>query len=70
KSPTIKDLSKYIESAEENLYSKIEKVEEKEYYEASSAQKRMYMLQQFDKDSTAYNMPAVFELEGKVDKDK
>ncbi|WP_434301843.1 non-ribosomal peptide synthetase, partial [Clostridium botulinum] len=67
---TIKDLSKYIESAEENLYSKIEKVEEKEYYEASSAQKRMYMLQQFDKDSTAYNMPAVFELEGKVDKDK
>ncbi|NFI23507.1 hypothetical protein FDF97_19700, partial [Clostridium botulinum] len=49
KSPTIKDLSKYIESAEENLYSKIEKVEEKEYYEASSAQKRMYMLQQFDK---------------------
>ncbi|MCC5439464.1 non-ribosomal peptide synthetase, partial [Clostridium botulinum] len=70
KSSTIKDLSKYIESAEENLYSKIEKVEEKEYYEASSAQKRMYMLQQFDKDSTAYNMPAVFELEGKVDKDK
>ncbi|NFL97255.1 amino acid adenylation domain-containing protein, partial [Clostridium botulinum] len=70
KSPTIKDLSKYIESAEENLYSKIEKVEEKEYYEASSAQKRMYMLQQFDKDSTAYNMPIVFELEGKVDKNK
>ncbi|MCS4481347.1 hypothetical protein JQ038_01125 [Clostridium botulinum] len=25
KSPTIKDLSKYIESAEENLYSKIKK---------------------------------------------
>ncbi len=70
KSPTIKELGKYIESAEENLYSKIEKIEEKEYYEASSAQKRMYMLQEFDKDSTAYNMPAVFELEGKVDKCK
>ncbi|MCS4479440.1 condensation domain-containing protein, partial [Clostridium botulinum] len=60
----------YIESAEENLYSKIEKVEEKRYYEVSSAQKRMYTLQQFDKDSTAYNMPIVFELEGKVDKNK
>ncbi|WP_460263293.1 amino acid adenylation domain-containing protein [Clostridium sporogenes] len=70
KSPTIKELGKYIEDAEENLYSKIEKIEEKEYYETSSAQKRMYMLQQFDKDSIAYNMPAVFELEGKVDKDK
>ncbi|MCS4483384.1 condensation domain-containing protein [Clostridium botulinum] len=30
----------------------------------------MYTLQQFDKDSTAYNMPIVFELEGKVDKNK
>ncbi|MCS4481744.1 condensation domain-containing protein [Clostridium botulinum] len=28
------------------------------------------MLQQFDKDSIAYNMPAVFELEGSVDKNK
>ncbi|HBB9211955.1 TPA: AMP-binding protein, partial [Escherichia coli] len=70
KSPTIKELGKYIEDSEENLYSRIKKVEEKEYYEASSAQKRMYMLQQFDKDSIAYNMPAVFELEGKVDKSK
>ncbi|WP_434295948.1 condensation domain-containing protein, partial [Clostridium botulinum] len=33
-------------------------------------QKRMYMLQQFDKDSTAYNMPVVFKLEGNVDKNK
>ncbi|NFG32590.1 hypothetical protein FC788_19935, partial [Clostridium botulinum] len=51
KSPTIKEFGKYIEDVEENPYSKIEKIEEKEYYEASSAQKRMYMLQQFDKDS-------------------
>ena len=70
KTPTIKELSRYIEITEENLYSNIEKVEEKEYYEASSAQKRMYILQQFDQDSTAYNMPAVFELEGKIDKNK
>ena len=70
KIPTIKELSKYIENAEENLYSNIEKVEEKEHYEASSAQKRMYILQQFDKDSIAYNMPSVFELEGKIDKNK
>ena len=32
----------------------IEKAEDKEYYEVSSAQKRVYILQQFDKDSTAY----------------
>ncbi|WP_338400464.1 amino acid adenylation domain-containing protein [Bacillus thuringiensis] len=70
KSPTIKELSEFIESTEENRYLEIEKVEEKEYYEASSAQKRMYMLQQFDRTSVAYNMPVVFELEGKVNKEK
>lgn len=69
-SSTIEELGKYIESAEENPYSNIEKIGEKEYYETSSAQKRMYMLQQFDKDSTAYNIPAVFELEGKIDNKK
>ncbi|WP_139357847.1 condensation domain-containing protein, partial [Clostridium beijerinckii] len=68
--PTIKELSKYIESTEENPYSMIEKAEVKEYYEASSAQKRMYLLQQFNKDSTAYNMPAIFKLEGEVNKEK
>ncbi|NFG32591.1 hypothetical protein FC788_19940, partial [Clostridium botulinum] len=51
KLPTIKELSEFIQRLEENTYLKIEKIEEKEYYEASSAQKRMYMLQQFDKDS-------------------
>ena len=45
--PTIKELSKFIVGAEENIYSFIEKAEEKEYYEASSAQKRMYLLQNF-----------------------
>ncbi|WBW96389.1 non-ribosomal peptide synthetase [Oceanirhabdus sp. W0125-5] len=70
KKPTIKELSELIENMEENPYSSIKKVASKEYYEASSAQKRMYMLQKIDKDSTAYNMPITFELEGKVDKNK
>ena len=69
-SPTIKEVSKYIENSSKNSYIAIEKVEEKEYYEASSAQKRMYMLQQFNIESTAYNMPAVFELEGEIDKER
>jgi len=70
RSPTIKALSRYIENAEENLYSNIKKLEENEYYETSSAQKRMYMLQQFNIDSVAYNIPVVFELEGEIIKEK
>ncbi|EPC8410314.1 amino acid adenylation domain-containing protein [Bacillus thuringiensis] len=67
---TIKELSEYIEYLEEVLYSKIEKAEDKEYYEASSAQKRMYLLQEAHKDSTAYNMPSAIEIVGDFDFNK
>ncbi|MCR3759887.1 amino acid adenylation domain-containing protein, partial [Clostridium felsineum] len=71
KLPTIKELSKFIGNVEENnIYSSIEKIEEKEYYETSSAQKRMYVIQSFDKKSTAYNIPQIFELQGYIDKEK
>ncbi|SFB47264.1 non-ribosomal peptide synthetase, partial [Clostridium frigidicarnis] len=63
-------LSKFIESARENVYSNIEKIEEKEYYEASSAQKRLYTLHKFEDGNTAYNMPRILELEGKIDKER
>ncbi|MFJ8520731.1 amino acid adenylation domain-containing protein, partial [Lysinibacillus xylanilyticus] len=68
KLPTIKELSAFIENEEENIYSKIENIQYRGKYRVSSAQKRMYMLQQFDKDSTAYNMPVVFKLDGNIDK--
>ena len=67
KSPTIKGISEYLNEAQENIYSIIKKAAIREYYEASSAQKRMYILQQFDGSSTAYNMPAIFELQGSID---
>ncbi|MCR3761966.1 hypothetical protein KYB31_23675, partial [Clostridium felsineum] len=67
KLPTIKGLSEFIESVDDNkIYSSIEKIEEKEYYETSSAQKRMYVIQSFDKKSTAYNIPQIFELQGYI----
>ncbi len=65
--PTIKGISQYINSKEESIYSSIQPIEEKESYEASSAQKRMYTLQQFEPNSTSYNMPGIFELEGSLD---
>ncbi|MDW7618090.1 amino acid adenylation domain-containing protein, partial [Peribacillus simplex] len=65
--PTISELSRHIEMSEVNLFETIKRCEEKEYYETSSAQKRMYTVQQLEKGSTAYNMPGIFELGGKVD---
>jgi amino acid adenylation domain-containing protein len=56
-SPVIKDLSGFISGAAEDRYASIEPLEEKEYYILSSAQKRLYYLQQLVPGSTAYNMP-------------
>jgi len=67
KNSTIKGISEYIKNSEESIYSSIERAEEKECYEMSSAQKRLYMLNQLDTNSTNYNMPGVLELEGDLD---
>ncbi|MER0465954.1 amino acid adenylation domain-containing protein, partial [Bacillus cabrialesii subsp. cabrialesii] len=64
--PTVEELASIIRSAEEDQYAAIEPAEEKETYPVSSAQKRIYVLQQLD-EGVAYNMPAVLELEGALD---
>jgi amino acid adenylation domain-containing protein/non-ribosomal peptide synthase protein (TIGR01720 family) len=57
KAPTIRHLSARIKAARSDRYRPIEPVEKKEYYPLSSAQKRLYILQQMERESTAYNMP-------------
>ncbi|MGD2088778.1 MAG: amino acid adenylation domain-containing protein, partial [Candidatus Aminicenantes bacterium] len=46
----------------QDKYVSLEPSEEHEYYKLSSAQKRMYFLQQMELDSTAYNMPVSIPL--------
>jgi len=50
--------------------SAIPQASEKRYYKSSSAQKRLYFIQELDKTSLAYNIPQVLDLEGKLDKEK
>ncbi|WP_432339519.1 amino acid adenylation domain-containing protein [Bacillus tequilensis] len=64
--PTVEDLASIIRGTEENQYAAIEPAEERKTYPVSSAQKRIYVLQQLD-EGVAYNMPAVLELEGILD---
>ena len=70
KRPTIKELSLYIKRAGEDKYASIAPVEEKEYYALSSAQKRLYFLQQMDVKSTGYNMPLMFPLGKDIEKER
>ncbi|UCH95418.1 MAG: SDR family NAD(P)-dependent oxidoreductase [Candidatus Aminicenantes bacterium] len=68
--PTIESLARYVNKAEVATYTPIEPVEKKEYYPLSSAQKRFYILQQIDPQSTSYLNSLVFMLEGKLEKEK
>ena len=66
--PTIKELVTYLSGARALLPQKvIEKAPEKEYYELSSAQRRVYLLHKIAPSSLAYNMPQLVKLEGTLD---
>ncbi|MCP4150994.1 MAG: non-ribosomal peptide synthetase, partial [bacterium] len=64
---TIRSITAYIETAKETKYQSIEPVEKKDNYPLSSAQKRMYILQQRETQSTAYNIFTAALLQGNVD---
>ncbi|UCH98200.1 MAG: non-ribosomal peptide synthetase, partial [Candidatus Aminicenantes bacterium] len=70
KTPDIKRLAGYIDRALPAKYISIEPAELKDYYVLSSAQARLYVLQQLDEHSTGigYNIPTVYVLEGIVEK--
>ncbi len=73
KSPTIKALASYIEASEASIYSSIQ-VEEASvgystaHYPLSSAQKRIYTLQQLEGSGTSYNIPIIVAIEGRLDR--
>jgi fengycin family lipopeptide synthetase D len=66
-SPTIRELSDILKRVVEEKFIPIEPAEEKGYYTLSSAQKRLYFLQQMDLESTAYNISQIVLLEGEID---
>jgi amino acid adenylation domain-containing protein len=70
-SPTIRELAEYIKEIsgeDDDKFIVIDTVEEKEYYELASAQKRLYSLQQLEPGITSYNVPQAYLVEGHLDK--
>ncbi|MGX5439996.1 amino acid adenylation domain-containing protein [Bacillus thuringiensis] len=63
-SPTIKGIGEYIKGKETSIYSTIKKAEEKQFYNLSSAQKRLYILNQIEDSGITYNLPAVMQMKG------
>ncbi|NOQ28124.1 MAG: amino acid adenylation domain-containing protein, partial [Bacteroidales bacterium] len=67
---TIKSQASQIAKSTKKEFVSIPKAKEKSNYPVSSAQKRLYLLQQFDLTSTAYNMPNIIPLGKEADKSK
>jgi tyrocidine synthetase-3 len=64
---TIRAQAAYMAKQAENPYVYIEADEEKEYYDLSYAQRRLWVLCQFEEDSAAYNMPRAQAISGEFD---
>ncbi|OAJ74062.1 hypothetical protein AYJ08_10555 [Brevibacillus sp. SKDU10] len=68
--PILQDLARYIEQQEKSeidTYLPIEVADDREYYPLSSAQKRMYILQQLDLHNMSYHLPQALMLHGDFD---
>ena len=63
---TPEQLAEQADSMKENSYVPIPKAAEKEYYPMSSSQKRTYLIQQMEPESTVYNMVRALTLSGDV----
>ncbi|WDV47159.1 amino acid adenylation domain-containing protein [Clostridiaceae bacterium M8S5] len=70
KAPSLKEMAEYLEGATQDIYRQLISTPKKEYYKLSSAQHRMYVLNQLHKDSTAYNMPFAIKIKGELDINK
>ncbi len=69
--PNIKKLAEYIGKGSDTTgYFSIEPAEKREYYSLSSAQKRIYILQQLDKNNITYNQPRLEPLQMEIDRGK
>lgn len=62
--PTIAALAVFLGKKEKETFIQIPKSEEKEFYPLSSAQKRLWVLDQFEEERLAYSMPGMFTVKG------
>jgi len=67
KSPTIRKLVLYIKEAKHDVFVSINPTEERDYYPMSSAQKRLFVLQQMEKDLTVYNLPFFTQIDESIE---
>jgi amino acid adenylation domain-containing protein len=63
------DIISFLKKAGNGTYTPITPLKEQAYYPLSSAQKRLWVLSQFEQGNAAYNIPVITVFEGELDKD-
>ncbi|NBI31292.1 condensation domain-containing protein, partial [Chengkuizengella marina] len=66
--PTIEQLVNRVQKLDKSKHSSIPQAKIKELYPVSSAQKRLYVLDQLEEASISYNMPSVLTVKGEFDR--
>ncbi|TNE54077.1 MAG: amino acid adenylation domain-containing protein, partial [Bacteroidetes bacterium] len=70
KSPRIKSLAGLIQDKQHERFEHIPIVSERRYYPCSSAQKRLYILNQLNPEKTDYNISSLFKLDREANQEK
>ncbi|WP_432407296.1 amino acid adenylation domain-containing protein [Wukongibacter sp. M2B1] len=65
--PTVEEICKQFSDEKTVQYEQIPRADKKNYYAMSSTQKRMFFINEMDRESTAYNMPIIYEAKGDID---
>lgn len=63
-SPTIRELARFVDAGSKVAYQAIPVIPPADSYELSHAQRRLWLLNQLEKDSPAYNIASSFIVEG------
>ncbi|MCK4258430.1 MAG: amino acid adenylation domain-containing protein [Halanaerobiales bacterium] len=67
---TIRELAEKVKDAKKKEYYSIKRLERRDYYPVSSAQKRLFALHQFMQDDISYNIPRIVEIKSLLDSER
>ena len=65
--PTVKKLISHMLDTQVTIYNQIQPAPKREYYPLSSAQKRIFLINQVNPSNTGYNLPVAFQIQGNID---
>ena len=68
--PTLSDMARLIDTGDRGAFEDIPPAPKQADYPVTSAQLRLYMVEQFEDAKTSYNMPLMLRLTGKLDEER